>query len=130
MAKATCETCIHDGEDCWTKNSHCSTCIENRTKGGGATGYEAVTAVMAANDDPKDAKYYFDAHYGGTIQPLEFMQAQMEPEEFRGFLKGNIIKYVARCGKKDDPVKEVTKIIRYAEWLKESYDGKTVDPRK
>ena len=123
MAKETCETCLHDGEDCWTKNSRCSTCIENRTNGGVAIGYEAVTAA-------NDAKDYFDAHYGGTIQPLEFMQAQMEPEEFIGFLKGNIIKYVARCGKKDDPAKEVTKIIRYAEWLKESYDGKTVDPRK
>ena len=127
MAKATCDTCLHGGEYYWTNSSHCRTCLENSAKGGGFTGYEAVTV---ANDDPKDAKDYFDAHYGGTIQPLEFMQAQMEPEEFRGFLKGNIIKYVARCGKKDDPVKEVTKIIRYAEWLKESYDGKTVDPRK
>ena len=72
----------------------------------------------------------FEAHYGGTIQPLEFMQAQMSQEEFRGFLKGNIIKYVSRCGKKDDPVKEMTKVLRYAEWLKESYEGKIVDPRK
>ena len=36
----------------------------------------------------------FESHYDGTIQPLEFMQAQMTQEEFRGFLKGNIIKYV------------------------------------
>lgn len=54
----------------------------------------------------------------------------MSQEEFRGFLKGNIIKYVSRCGKKDDTVKEMTKVLRYAEWLKESYEGKTVDPRK
>ena len=72
----------------------------------------------------------FESHYDGTIQPLEFMQAQMTQEEFRGFLKGNIIKYVARCGKKDDPAKEMTKVLRYAKWLKESYEGKTVDPRK
>ena len=65
-----------------------------------------------------------------TVGTLEFMQAQMEPKEFIGFLKGNIIKYVARCGKKDDIKKDVTKIIRYAEWLKESYEGKTGDPRK
>ena len=72
----------------------------------------------------------FEAHYSGTIQPLEYMQAQMSQEEFRGFLKGNIIKYVSRCGKKDDPVKEMTKVLRYAEWLKESYEGKIVDPKK
>lgn len=76
------------------------------------------------------SEHPFESHYDGTIQPLEFMQAQMTQEEFRGFLKGNIIKYTARCGKKDDPAKEMTKVLRYAKWLKESYEGKTVDPRK
>ena len=127
MEKLDCASCTHNGEE-YMYEGHCRSCLDNRfLHNGTLMGYEAVTAE---NDDPKDAKDYFDAHYGGTIQPLEFMQAQMEPEEFRGFLKGNIIKYVARCGKKDDPVKEVTKIIRYADWLKESYEGKTVDPRK
>ena len=31
------------------------------------------------------------------------MQALLTPEEFRGFLKGNMIKYAMRQGKKDSP---------------------------
>ena len=34
-------------------------------------------------------------------QPWEVMQSLLTPEEFRGFLKGNMIKYAMRQGKKD-----------------------------
>lgn len=71
-----------------------------------------------------------NAHYQTNIQPINFMQANMTPEEFIGFLKGNIIKYTARCGKKDDPNKEVDKIIQYAEWLRDAYADEKIDPRK
>ena len=43
---------------------------------------------------------------GGThykdmaVQPWVIMQAVLTPEEFQGFLKGNIIKYSMRQGKK------------------------------
>lgn len=36
------------------------------------------------------------------MQPWEVMQAVLTPEEFRGFLKGNIIKYAMRAGKKEN----------------------------
>lgn len=63
---------------------------------------------------------HYDEHYASSaIQPIEFMVANFTHEEMVGFLKGNIIKYIARCGKKDDPVKETAKIKRYSEWLKE-----------
>jgi hypothetical protein len=35
------------------------------------------------------------------IQPWAVMEAVLTPEEFRGFLKGNIIKYSMRAGRKD-----------------------------
>lgn len=69
-------------------------------------------------------------HYETSVQPIEFMQANMTHEEFIGFLKGNIIKYTARCGKKDDVDKEVAKIIEYAKWLAKAYKGETIDPRE
>ena len=72
---------------------------------------------------------HFDSHYSGAVQPIEFMQTQMQPSEFIGFLKGNIIKYIARMGKKDDPAKEVAKIKRYAEWLEKALRGEKIDPR-
>ena len=83
--------------------------------------------------EPKDEPIedeHFDSHYRGAVQPIEFMQAQLTTEEFIGFLKGNIIKYTARMGKKDDPSKEAAKITRYAEWLEKALRGETIDPRK
>jgi hypothetical protein len=35
------------------------------------------------------------------MQPWDVMEAVLTPEEFIGFLKGNIIKYSMRQGKKD-----------------------------
>lgn len=41
------------------------------------------------------------SHYKDlSVQPWHVMQAVLTPEEFRGFLKGNIIKYAMRQGKK------------------------------
>lgn len=83
-----------------------------------------------------DEDYHYEyseplsSHYETTLQPIEFMQANMTHEEFIGFLKGNIIKYTARCGKKDDVDKEVAKIIEYAKWLAKAYKGETINPRE
>jgi len=42
------------------------------------------------------------AHYKDMpVQPWTVMEAVMTPEEFRGFLKGNIIKYSMRAGRKE-----------------------------
>lgn len=68
-------------------------------------------------------------HYVSDHQPIETMQANMTNEEFIGFLKGNIIKYACRCGKKDEPLKEAEKIKQYAEWFCVVLSGGTIDPR-
>ena len=73
---------------------------------------------------------HFDGHYVSDHQPIETMQANMTHEEFIGFLKGNIIKYTCRLGKKDIPTKETAKIKRYATWLDEAMNNKIIDPRK
>lgn len=62
-----------------------------------------------------DNKY--DEHYKGDVEPIELMKAQMSPEAYMGFLRGNIIKYASRFGKKDETIKEATKILFYAEQL-------------
>lgn len=42
------------------------------------------------------------SHYKDMpVQPWNVMAAVLTPEEFRGFLKGNIIKYSMRAGRKD-----------------------------
>ena len=63
-------------------------------------------------------------------QPIEIMQALMTPEQFSGFLWGNVIKYALRCGSKDAPVKEMEKAQQYAKWYVQACEGKTIDPRE
>ena len=69
-------------------------------------------------------------HYQTEIQPIEVMQANMTPAEFIGYLRGNIIKYTCRMGKKDTPEKEADKIARYAEWLAKATKGEKINPRE
>ena len=69
-----------------------------------------------------------NSHYDTRIQPIETMQANMTPEEFQGYCKGNIIKYACRCGRKDEPLKEALKIVDYANWLVLSLKGEIINP--
>lgn len=79
---------------------------------------------------PKPLDNFHDIHYQTAHQPIEVMQANMSKEELIGFLKGNIIKYACRCGRKDAALNEADKIKRYAAWLVDVLQGKTIDPRK
>ena len=57
-------------------------------------------------------------HYKSMdVQPWHVMQTLLTPEEFRGFLKGNIIKYSMRQGRKDSP--DADKCKHYMLKLKE-----------
>lgn len=49
-----------------------------------------------------DARQVGGSHYRDMqMQPWDVMQAVLTPEEFRGYLKGCVIKYGMRQGKKD-----------------------------
>lgn len=74
----------------------------------------------------------YDDHYQGDVEPIELMQAQMTREAFMGFLRGNIIKYASRFGKKDNEstIKEATKILVYATWLEATAKGDVVNPHE
>ena len=74
----------------------------------------------------------YDDHYQGDVEPIELMQAQMTREAFMGFLRGNIIKYASRFGKKDNEstIKEASKIRVYAEWLELAAMGNVVNPHE
>jgi hypothetical protein len=52
------------------------------------------------------------------IEPWAVMQAVLTPEEFRGYLKGNIIKYAMRQGRKQDS-DDTGKAKHYAQKLGE-----------
>lgn len=57
------------------------------------------------------------------MSPVESMKAGLiSKEEYIGFLKGNVIKYVVRCGKKDDAISDINKAIHYLEMLRETFE--------
>lgn len=51
------------------------------------------------------------------IQPWDAMQAWMSATEFRGFLRGNAIKYLARCDRKGAPLDDLRKARHYIDRL-------------
>ena len=53
-----------------------------------------------------------------AVQPWAVMESVLTPEEFRGFLKGNIIKYSLRQGKKQES-DDANKCRHYMMKLKE-----------
>ena len=70
---------------------------------------------MKADEIQIDGTHYKDM----AMQPWDVMQAVMTHEEFIGFLKGNIIKYSMRDGKKEGARYDSTKAAHYKQKLKE-----------
>jgi len=68
-----------------------------------------------------------------SVQPWEAMRAWMNAEEFAGYLRGNVIKYIARCGTKEadgNPIHDLKKAQHYLETLiafHEEQDGGTTN---
>ena len=59
--------------------------------------------VLGLLENPKKEDKQPDYYAGNGSSPIDcFMEGLMSPEETRGFFKGNVIKYVVRCGKKKD----------------------------
>lgn len=56
-------------------------------------------------------------HYASkAVQPWDAMECWMSPEQFKGFLRGNVIKYVARCDDKGG-VEDLKKAAHYLQKL-------------
>ena len=64
--------------------------------------------------DPKSR--YYDA---GGIELIEIIRAKLTPEQFRGYLLGNAIKYSGRLNFKGSPERDAEKLAYYSKWLNE-----------
>lgn len=75
------------------------------------------------NIDEKDINH--PERYGGDTEYecIKVLKAWLSKDEYRGFLKGNAIKYLCRLGKKDEAVKEIQKAEWYLRELEKSYGG-------
>jgi hypothetical protein len=65
-------------------------------------------------------------HYGGDTlyEVIKVLEAWLTPDEFVGWLKGTIIKYQARAGKKGAPLRDCEKAAWYATYLAEYMNRK------
>lgn len=64
-------------------------------------------------------------HYKADIDVIDFCRQHFTDEEFKGAMKFNLIKYPTRLGRKDEMVKELDKIIDYAQRYKEVLESGT-----
>tara|TARA_R110000796_G_scaffold13608_12_gene43928 strand:- start:528 stop:788 length:261 start_codon:yes stop_codon:yes gene_type:complete len=83
---------------------------------------KAMTTKILTNeldDVSADDVQHGGSHYKDmAIQPWAVMEVVLTHAEFVGFLKGNIIKYSLRQGKKDSP--DADKARHYMQKLKET----------
>lgn len=103
-----------DGGYCWAKADNLSLIKE----------FLGTVSDVWTNEEVEDDDVGEDltnpSYYNveGASQPIEDMEALMTPEQFEGFLWGNIIKYSKRFGRKGDKILTLGKIIWYADRLK------------
>lgn len=58
----------------------------------------------------KGEKVNHPSHYTkGGMEVIDVLEAFLTPEEFNGFLKGNVIKYILRAGYKEDEIQDLQK---------------------
>jgi hypothetical protein len=73
--------------------------------------YEGRMESKSKTDQPHDPE-----HYKGEIECIDAIRASMTPGAYRGYLKGNIMKYLWRYEKKGG-VQDLEKARVYLNWL-------------
>ena len=68
-----------------------------------------------------DKNSYYDQN---GIPVIDVIKAKLTPEQYEGFLLGQVIKYSLRLNFKNQRVSDAAKLADYAMWLNEEYHGK------
>lgn len=64
----------------------------------------------------------YNKHYTEmSVEPWEIMKQDFTLEEWRGFLKGNCLKYLLRIGHKNQDKQDAAKLLAYAIQLNNTY---------
>lgn len=64
----------------------------------------------------------------GGIETIEYLKAKLTPEEYRGFLKGNVLKYVSREAEKNGE-EDLKKAKWYLDKLIEFENDRKLSPK-
>jgi len=68
--------------------------------------------------DPK-SNYYDE----GGIETIDIIKAKLTPEQFRGYLLGNALKYQCRMNYKGTTERDAEKAAYYTKWLSDEIGG-------
>ena len=80
--------------------------------------HERLAEMFEIEPTPDDVKA--PAHYMiGGVETKEIIKIMLTPEEYRGYCKGNIIKYRERAQFKGNAEKDYAKAREYMAWLDE-----------
>jgi hypothetical protein len=80
-----------------------------------------------ATHPPRDDIINNPQHYKvGGYEAIDVIRAKLTPEEYRGYCKGNVLKYVMRANYKEHHDQDCEKARYYMEELNGSLECKTV----
>ena len=87
----------------------------------------AAHTLVGVSPEPEDLKNKPNHYHKGGFDIYEIMQMKMSPEEYRGFCKGNVLKYLLREDQKGG-VNDIKKLRFNADVLIENMEGKKYIP--
>lgn len=73
---------------------------------------------LPVDDNPLTPDYY----KSGGVETIDYLHAFLTEDEFNGFCKGNIIKYVSRANRKNG-IEDIRKARDYISYLIASMEG-------
>jgi hypothetical protein len=103
------------------RNRESHPCLHRASVGGDSVNQDFPEIAITADSRQVGGSHYRDMQ----MQPWDVMQAVLTPEEFRGFLKGNVIKYAMRHKAKNG-AEDLRKVIHYAQLALELQYGQAM----
>lgn len=97
---------------------YCVDCQNDHTE---CTCHENVRQVPPSK--PQDMVNQPTHYTSGGIECLDAIRASMTEEAFKGFLKGNVLKYMWRYEKKFNPTEDLKKAQWYLKRLEEANEA-------
>jgi hypothetical protein len=74
-------------------------------------------------DARKDEVNHPEHYTSGDVECIDAIRAALGEEQYKGFLRGNMLKYWWRCEIKDDPITNMQKCQKYMDWLTAVYEA-------
>ena len=107
---------------CKEHNIYCNVADESgRCKAArGECTIHKVEPVHPVPSEPVEDPVNSPSHYmHGGVETIDIIRSMLTPEEFRGYLKGNILKYRERAMFKGKTDEDYAKAKKYYDWLME-----------